>query len=1153
MDNLDELATVKQIRETLQRMPINLAEAYESTFTRIMQQSPSRARLALRVLSWVMNCKRPLLVEELRHALAVEVGTMELDEENLSPPKIMINSCMGLVIFEGQSNTTRLAHLTVVEFLSQHHQDTLDKTKADLEISRVCLTYLQFKPFHESACHTQEDLAERLHDYAFLDYAACNWGKHISGEVEHDLEQDLLAFLSDDNTFQNAVQVLHYQRRSDRTTPASAFEAIPRGFSNLHVVAYWGLPSATKLLLEERRDVSVKDSHGWAPLHWASARGHEAVVQLLLANGADIESEDRRHWTAIFWAVQRQRENVVSLLIAKGAKTDVRDENGETVLHLAVSLQNIAITTKLLDGGADMDFPDDNGKTPLEAAIQGGNTAIISSFKNFEAASDQSGTSEADLEAAAAAEDHIAFKRVLQTLARPWRRKAVDDFARDRPRLVNRSDLSTLYFFTYGAKELPSFANHVLHRAIVAEKVAVVRCLIYIGADPLVKYRNGQTYLHTATACRNGAVATMLTERSVDPLVADHWGRTALHYATMLGNKAVTDILVRYVAAVNMLDSESQSPMHLIWRPDVKDKSSDMDNRITILETLCANGANINAQNQKGETALHLAVKRQTERPILKLLELGADIALRDDDGKQAIHFLAARDEKEEGSLEILRAFLQKCNSKLSAEDNDGHTALSTTLSRNNWEMASMLFERGGTVPLKHHLNKPLFDAVICRNIMAIRLLYGAGAQPNVPNEEGEPVLVFAIRIFQMALEGESPDIPFSRVSRRAAPSKSSRSMPMDVKNFEAIVRTLLDNGEDVDSQNDNGTTSLQIALRSSKTASIVDILLERAASIDLVNKSGHGAFHAAAESGNLEFIQLLFKLGANCNSRTSKGETPISIAAANGYKSIVELFLDNETLHENYRTEADWLSTAQLNNAIDRNDIDLFHHLQGKQTSIQIQDKEGRTVLHKASSHGNLLIATSLLHLGPDVNNPDSQGWTPLHLAAARGHTDMTHLLAQHGANLTARTNPGKQRTRLEEPGSALALHLASWYGHAFTVRTLLDLSAPSKLKLTRSTSNTSSGEIDIDDGADQVGRTALMCAAQQGHMSIVALLLDAGADVNAVGGYGSWHFCAIDLASSRGHEDIVEYLARRGSEEDWWTCIGAIEAIKRIKGEAS
>ena len=65
--------------------------AYKEAMERIKGQKTGFQELAKQVLSWITCAKRLLTTSELRHALAVEIGESELDEENL--PEIEDMQC----------------------------------------------------------------------------------------------------------------------------------------------------------------------------------------------------------------------------------------------------------------------------------------------------------------------------------------------------------------------------------------------------------------------------------------------------------------------------------------------------------------------------------------------------------------------------------------------------------------------------------------------------------------------------------------------------------------------------------------------------------------------------------------------------------------------------------------------------------------------------------------------------------------------------------------------------------------------------------------------------------------------------------------------------------------------------------------------------
>jgi len=88
--------------------------------------------------------------------------------------------------------------------------------------------------------------------------------------------------------------------------------------------------------------------------------------------------------------------------------------------------------------------------------------------------------------------------------------------------------------------------------------------------------------------------------------------------------------------------------------------------------------------------------------------------------------------------------------------------------------------------------------------------------------------------------------------------------------------------------------------------------------------------------------------------------------------------------------------------------------------------------------------------------------------------------------------------------------LHLSAYYGRVSVVRLLLEYGA------------------DVE-ATDSDGCTPLHLAAFKGHLSVVKLLLEYGADVDAIDNDGG---TPLHLAAANGHKDIVELLLERGAD---------------------
>ena len=118
-----------------------LSDAYEATLNRMKGKKGNKEVLGLKVLKWVLYSERRLRAEELCHALAVEMGSLDLDQKNIPALRTLISSCLGLVTVEESSSTVRLVHFTLQEYLLSNLTLFLSPHST---IAEVCLAYLNF-------------------------------------------------------------------------------------------------------------------------------------------------------------------------------------------------------------------------------------------------------------------------------------------------------------------------------------------------------------------------------------------------------------------------------------------------------------------------------------------------------------------------------------------------------------------------------------------------------------------------------------------------------------------------------------------------------------------------------------------------------------------------------------------------------------------------------------------------------------------------------------------------------------------------------------------------------------------------------------------------------------------------------------------------
>lgn len=223
----------------------------------------------------------------------------------------------------------------------------------------------------------------------------------------------------------------------------------------------------------------------------------------------------------------------------------------------------------------------------------------------------------------------------------------------------------------------------------------------------------------------------------------------------------------------------------------------------------------------------------------------------------------------------------------------------------------------------------------------------------------------------------------------------------------------------------------------------------------------------------------------------------------------------------------------------------------------------DGSTALHWAIQNDDTGLARVLLEAGADPTIENRTGATPLRLAAINGSTEAIRLLIDAGVDPNAALTPdgdtalmlaartglpgavdvllarGADIAAVESWGGTSALVWAINEGHTAIVERLLAAGAPvdgvSKVVAPRGRARGVEGTVPVDYDPEEYpqsyangGFTPLLFAAREGEVESARLLLDAGADIDAIAADGK---NALGLAIYNGHYDVASLLVDRGA----------------------
>ena len=150
------------------------------------------------------------------------------------------------------------------------------------------------------------------------------------------------------------------------------------GMTALHWAAYQDDLKTVELLLRAGGDVKATNQYGVTPLSLACTNGNGAMIELLLEGGADPNTALPGGETALMTAARTGKIAAVNALLSRGADVNAKEAGrGQTALMWAAAEGHSAVVEALLDAGADFRASLDSGFTPLLFAVREGRIGVV--------------------------------------------------------------------------------------------------------------------------------------------------------------------------------------------------------------------------------------------------------------------------------------------------------------------------------------------------------------------------------------------------------------------------------------------------------------------------------------------------------------------------------------------------------------------------------------------------------------------------------------------------------------------------------------------------------------------------------------------------------------------------------------------------------
>ncbi|KAL7782787.1 ankyrin repeat-containing domain protein [Trichoderma ceciliae] len=995
------LTTAAAIKGRIEAGPTTEQELYEREISALQSNHKDISFWIGSAVSWMMWSARPLRLEELAAATAVNLKDKEMRniEEKVSMDMIQdLKRHLGLIVAveNGQGRIATEAVRAILattpkKQLCLQHDDEL--TKLCLHYLRLVLTETTHKKDHLTdgderwkKCLSHVSWKHQKCIYGepaleFLDYACRFWPTHFLRikNPNNSLKDEVAEFLQSSdgqklfqiyllchgqltNPFDMMKSPKERQSSTEKVIRELEGSEIAEDYYPLHTAALGGSLKTSIAMLRLLKNPAQKNKDGRTALHMAAVGGSTGIILLLLGKDAfehepmgtvafnTLNEQDNRLQTPLIIAAIMGQVEAIKILLQCGADASIQDNTGKTVLHYAVLISPAAVQDLMSPELAYI--RDSDGRTALHIASTSGNiytTSII----------------------AAALQKRLLFKDVinlednshktpLQYAAKNGYTAIIEDFLRF-PDCVEDGNykLAAELAAAYGHLEtvrlfISGCGQDIRGQLFIAatgngQLLIVQYLLLKEDISPDVDWEYHRPLCQASARGYIEVVRALLSGASVS--TSDGQRKTPLHYAAEKGMSTVANELLEKNVNVNAPDIDRKTPLH----------SAAREGKTSAVTLLLKYKANVNASSQTRETPLHLAVRYP--KVVLALLDAGAEPHASDNLGQTPLHMAAIHQ-----CPESVRHLLNKKANRYKLDDN-GRLPIYYAITTNS-------------VPTVQEFRKGSQD-------VATLLI-----QTSWAIESG------AFTVVKHFIEQHNGTVDFkANLLHDAALGKSVE-----------ILDFLLRSGVDASFQR-QGSSALHLAAKNGRVESIAK-LLEFKADIEALDDNANTPLHVAVRANQAEATKALLNAGSNINAQNGDQWTPVYTAAYHGIIKSLQILLDYQpdmTIPDGWTPLH--LATYWRNLPA----VDLLLQRRGDPT---LTTKYGNTALHLAIGEHNVEMVNAMLMHGAKecINKRGKVNEIPLHLAlkCSLCSPEITQPLISYGADIDLRTNTDQSTLKL-------------------------------------------------------------------------------------------------------------------------------------------
>jgi ankyrin repeat protein len=340
-----------------------------------------------------------------------------------------------------------------------------------------------------------------------------------------------------------------------------------------------------------------------------------------------------------------------------------------------------------------------------------------------------------------------------------------------------------------------------------------------------------------------------------DPQAKTIYGWTVLHAAVFCDSKKLVQLLIDKGVDVNVKAS-GMTPIGEAIGNENKE----------IIELLIDSGVNVNAKDDRGNTILHQAAYRGSQKIVEFLIAKGADINIG---GNYLLAFAVSSSNKELVELLVDRGL--NIQTKTDGDRILISWAIEGRKHEKNLAMVEFLIAKGVDIQNKNNEGETLLhEAAWSNNTKLLQFLLDRGLAVNTEDNNGETVIYELFKHYVELYRSLDRTIIFFD-----SDGEIISSSPIDTDSFIESIELLIDRGADINARTKDGYTALHyVAMNGySDMKILVELSIVKGADVNAKTNDGKTPLDIIESvfGGNPEIIEILKQNGAVSSDRTDK------------------------------------------------------------------------------------------------------------------------------------------------------------------------------------------------------------------------------------------------------------------------------------------